>query len=144
MSVFFSRQCEYALQSVIYLAQKKQGNMTTIKEISSHLNIPFHFLGKIFQKLSHKGLLNSMKGVSGGFWLAKPADEIFLFDIIEAIDGKEILDCCVMGYTECSTTEPCPMHETWKTTKDVLFGELMKKSILEVSKNIKKGGYLAA
>ncbi len=69
MSVFFSRQCEYALQSVIYLAQKKQGEMTTIKEISGHLNIPFHFLGKIFQKLSHKGLLHSMKGVSGGFWL---------------------------------------------------------------------------
>jgi Rrf2 family transcriptional regulator, iron-sulfur cluster assembly transcription factor len=144
MSVFFSRQCEYALQAVIYLAQKKPGTLTTIKEISSHLNIPFHFLGKIFQKLSHKGLLNSMKGVSGGFWLAKPSDEIFLFDIIEAIDGKEVLDCCVMGYTECSTTEPCPMHETWKTTKDVFFGELMKKTVLEVSKNIKKGGYLAA
>ncbi|MDD8017044.1 MAG: Rrf2 family transcriptional regulator [Bacteroidota bacterium] len=144
MSVFFSRQCEYALQSVIYLAQKKQGEMTTIKEISSHLHIPFHFLGKIFQKLSHKGMLHSMKGVSGGFWLAKPASSIVLFDIIEAIDGRGSIDSCVMGYEKCSTTEPCPMHETWKATKDVFFGQLMKKSILEVSKDMKKSGYLAA
>ena len=144
MSVFFSRQCEYALQAVIYLAQKKQGDMTTIKEISSHLNIPFHFLGKIFQKLSHKGLLNSMKGVSGGFWLAKPSSEIHLFDIVEAIDGKEVVNSCVLGFSECSNTEPCPMHDTWKTTKDVFFGELMEKTLFDVSKNMKKGGYLAA
>lgn len=144
MSVFFSRQCEYALQSVIYLAQKKQGEMTTIKEISGHLNIPFHFLGKIFQKLSHKGLLHSMKGVSGGFWLAKPAADIVLMDIIEAIDGREIVDSCVLGYTECSTTEPCPLHNEWKETKDLFFGALTKKNIVDMAKDIKKGGYLAA
>lgn len=144
MSVFFSRQCEYALQSVIYLAQKKQGEMTTIKEISGHLNIPFHFLGKIFQKLSHKGLLHSMKGVSGGFWLAKPATEIVMMDIIQAIDGNEIVNSCVLGYNECSTTEPCPLHNEWKQTKDQFFGALMKKNILDMSKDIKKSGYAAA
>jgi Rrf2 family protein len=144
MSVFFSRQCEYALQSVIYLAQKKQGEMTTIKEISGHLNIPFHFLGKIFQKLSHKGLLHSMKGVSGGFWLAKPPGEIVLMDIIEAVDGREIVDSCVLGYTECSATEPCPLHTEWKATKDLFFGALTKKNILDMSKEIKKRGYAAA
>lgn len=144
MSVFFSRQCEYALQSVIYLAQKKQGEMTTIKEISGHLKIPFHFLGKIFQKLSHKGILHSMKGVSGGFWLAKPASEIVLMDIIDAIDGQEIVNSCVLGYTECSTTEPCPLHNEWKQTKEHFFGALTKKNILDMAKEIKKGGYLAA
>ena len=144
MSVFFSRQCEYALQSVIYLAQKKQGEMTTIKEISGHLKIPFHFLGKIFQKLSHKGLLHSMKGVSGGFWLAKPASEIVLMDIIVAIDGKEVMDSCVLGYHECSTTEPCPMHNEWKQAKDQFFGSLSKKNIIDMAKDIKKSGYLAA
>lgn len=144
MSIFFSRQCEYALQSVIYLAQKKQDEMTTIKEISSHLHIPFHFLGKIFQKLSHKGLLHSMKGVSGGFWLAKPAADIVLFDIIVAIDGKEIMDSCVLGYAKCSSTKPCPMHNEWKQTKESFFDALTKKNILDIAKDIKKDGYLAA
>ncbi|MFA6469186.1 MAG: Rrf2 family transcriptional regulator [Bacteroidota bacterium] len=144
MSIFFSRQCEYALQSIIYLAQKKQGEMTTIKEISSHLNIPFHFLGKIFQKLSHKGLLHSMKGVSGGFWLAKPAEEIVLMDIIVAIDGNDIMNLCVLGYSECNAAAPCPMHNEWKTTKENFFASLSKKNILDVAKDIKKDGYKAA
>ena len=144
MSIFFSRQCEYALQSVIYLAQKKQGEMTTIKEISSHLNIPFHFLGKIFQKLSHKGLLHSMKGVSGGFWLAKPAEEIVLMDIIVAVDGTDIMNLCVLGYSECDSNAPCAMHTEWKTTKENFFAALSKKNILDVAKEIKKDGYKAA
>ena len=141
MSIFFSRQCEYALQSIIYLAQKKQGEMTTIKEISSHLNIPFHFLGKIFQKLSHKGLLHSMKGVSGGFWLAKPAEEIVLMDIVVAVDGSDIMNLCVLGYTVCDADAPCAMHTEWKATKEGFFAALSKKNILDVAKEIKKEGY---
>ncbi len=144
MSIFFSRQCEYALQAIIYLAQKKPGEMTTIKEISSHLGIPFHFLGKIFQKLSHKGLLHSMKGVSGGFWLAKPAEEIVLMDIVIAVDGSDIMNLCVLGYSECNGDAPCPMHNEWKTTKENFFAALSKKNILDVAKEIKKGGYKAA
>ncbi len=141
MSIFFSRQCEYAIQSVIYLAQKKEGQLTTIKEISSHLKIPFHFLGKIFQKLTRKRLLRSTKGVSGGFCLAKPASEIVLMDIILAVDGPDIMNLCVLGYKECSKTEPCPMHGEWKETKETFFASLNKKNILDIGKNIKKDGY---
>ena len=144
MSVFFSRQCEYALQAIIYLARKKQGEMSTIKEISGKLDIPFHFLGKIFQKLTRQGLLHSMKGVSGGFWLAKPATEIVLFDVVIAIDGKEIMDKCVLGYAECNIAEPCPLHEQWKEAKSLFFGLLMKKNIHQIAKEMKKGGYLVS
>jgi Rrf2 family iron-sulfur cluster assembly transcriptional regulator len=142
MSVFFSRQCEYAIQSVIYLAQKKDGQLTTIKEISSHLKIPFHFLGKIFQKLSRKRLLHSMKGVSGGFRLAKPSNEIVLMDIILAVDGPDVVNLCVLGYKECSITEPCPMHNEWKETKETFFAAMGKKNIRDIGKNMKKEGYI--
>ena len=85
-----------------------------------------------------------MKGVSGGFWLAKPAHDIVLMEIIEAIDGKEVVDSCVLGYNECSVTEPCPLHNEWKEAKDQFFGALSKKNIVQMAKEIKKGGYLAA
>ena len=142
MSVFFSRQCEYAIQSIIYLAQKKEGQLTTIKEISTHLKIPFHFLGKIFQKLSRKKLLYSMKGVTGGFWLAKPAGQIVLMDIVLAVDGPDVKNLCVLRYKECSKSEPCPMHYEWKETKETFFASLNKKNILDIGKNIKKEGYV--
>lgn len=67
MSLIFSRQCEYALQAVLYLALRPEGEMTSIKEMTDKLGIPYHFLAKILQDLSKKGLLSSLKGPTGGF-----------------------------------------------------------------------------
>src|SRR5512139_3726202 len=98
MSVFFSRQCEYALQAVLFLALKTGGEMTSIKELTKRLGIPQHFLGKILQDLTRKGLLISLKGPTGGFGLAMPAKEITLYHIVEAVDGGDFLTTCVLGF----------------------------------------------
>ncbi|MBF8247673.1 MAG: putative transcriptional regulator [Bacteroidetes bacterium] len=47
MSIFFSKQCEYALQAVLYLALKPAGEMTSIKDLAANLGIPYHFVAKI-------------------------------------------------------------------------------------------------
>jgi len=52
MSVLFSRQCEYALQAAMYLALKPEGVMTSIRELTRRINIPYHFLAKILQSLA--------------------------------------------------------------------------------------------
>lgn len=59
MSLLFSRECEYALQATLYLALKRNDKMTSVTELSKKLKVPYHYLGKIFQKLAHQGLLNS-------------------------------------------------------------------------------------
>ena len=78
MSLIFSRQCEYALQAVMYLALRPQGKMTSIRELTGQLKIPYHFLAKILQHLTRKGLLTSLKGPTGGFALGMPAKDITL------------------------------------------------------------------
>ena len=67
MSVIFSRTCEYAIQSIIYLALQKGVRPVNIKEISAKLNIPSHFLAKILQNLTQDQLVVSFKGPGGGF-----------------------------------------------------------------------------
>jgi len=59
MSIIFSRQCEYALQAVLYLALKPQDELTSIRELTKKLEIPYHFVAKILQDLTKKGLLIS-------------------------------------------------------------------------------------
>ena len=76
MSVIFSRQCEYALQAVSYLALRPPGTHSSIKELTNKLAIPYHFLGKILQDLTNKGMLTSQKGPNGGFALAKRPEKI--------------------------------------------------------------------
>jgi Rrf2 family protein len=138
MSIIFSRQCEYALQATSYLALKPTGQMTSIKELTRKLSIPYHFLGKILQDLTYKGLLTSQKGPTGGFALAMPANEITLFHIVDAIDGNDFLHKCVMGFPECTGKNPCAVHEKWGGLRDGIYAMLVSRSIAQVAKEMKK------
>jgi Rrf2 family protein len=141
MSIIFSRQCEYALQAIMYLALKGEHEKVSIKELTTTLNIPYHFLAKILQDLAHKGILCSQKGLHGGFGLAKSAEEITPLQIIEAIDGDAVLQNCVLGFEQCSETNPCALHDQWKESRDGITRMFMSKNIAEMAKKMKKPQY---
>jgi len=141
MSVLFSRQCEYALQAVMFLTLKADGERTSIRELTRKIQIPYHFLAKILQDLTYKGLLVSQKGPTGGFALAKPAKEITLYDIIDAIDGTSFTQNCVLGFSECSGKSPCAVHEKWGPMRDELKSMLTSKNIAQMAKEMKKSEY---
>lgn len=141
MSIIFSRRCEYALQAVLYLALKEKGERTSIKELTKHIKMPSPFLAKILQDLTHKGLLVSFKGPTGGFALGKSAKEITLFHIVEAIDGVAFTNGCVLGFTECSTTDPCSLHNDWKNIRDKIQSILSKQDIAQMAKQMHKPEY---
>lgn len=141
MSLIFSRQCEYALQAVLYLALKPQGEMTSIKEVTKRLDIPYHFVAKILQDLTYKGLLSSMKGPTGGFSLAMPSKDITLFHIVEAIDGVDFTRNCVLGFPECSGKNPCAVHDRWAAIRDGMYSMLVSRNIAEMAKDMRKPEY---
>ena len=73
----FSKSCEYALQSVIYIAvHGKAGNGVGLKVISDHQEIHAHFLSKILQKLIKSDILSSTKGPNGGFSVQREASDL--------------------------------------------------------------------
>lgn len=141
MSLIFSRQCEYALQAVIYLALKPAGEMTSIKELTRHLDIPYHFLGKILQDLTRKGLLASHKGPTGGFSLDMPAKDITLFHIVDAVDGADFTRTCVLGFPECSGKHPCSVHDQWATLREGIYQMLVGRNIADMARDMKKPEY---
>lgn len=130
MSILLSRSCEYAIQSILYIAS--MGNDTPVqqREISKTLNIPSPFLGKILQSLVHSKILVSQKGKSGGFLLVKPAKEIYLYEIMKIVEGDNFLEGCFLGFPGCNDDAPCPLHNHWKKAKENIL-ELLKKSNLE-------------
>lgn len=141
MSVFFSRQCEYALQAVLYLALRKKGELTSIKEMSDRLGVPYHFLAKILQSLALKQLLISQKGPAGGFALGLPAEEITMFHIVEAIDGVGFTNQCVLGFAECSNKNPCSVHHQWAGLRESAYQMLVRKNIAEMARDMRKPEY---
>jgi len=144
MSLLFSRQCEYALQAVLYLALRPPGVMTSIKEMDKVLDIPHHFLAKILQDLTRKGMLRSLKGPSGGFALGRRAEEITLLQIVEAVDGIAFTSTCALGFEECSGRNPCAVHDRWAVLRESISEMLASRNLAEMASVMKKPGYRAA
>lgn len=146
MTVIFSKKCELALQAVLFLSAHENGKCYSAIEISNEIDIPKEFTSKILQSLTESGIIQSKKGKSGGFCLAKPANEIRLIEIVESIDGLEMFRSCVLGFPGCSVEEPCPVHNKWgalreetlKMLSDQNLEELREQTINKINDIVRK------
>jgi Rrf2 family transcriptional regulator, iron-sulfur cluster assembly transcription factor len=108
-----SKSSAYGLRASMYVAASGERGFVSIGKISSDLDISFHFLTKILQKLTRAGIMSSHRGPTGGVALAKPARKISVLDIVEAVEGPGFLKACVLGLSGCGDKTPCPMHSQW-------------------------------
>ena len=129
MSVIFSKKCEYGLQAILYLASKNDKEFFSAKEIARDLKIPKEFVSKILQSLVNYKIVGSKKGKNGGFFLAKKPSHIRLIDIVEAIDGNEVFERCVLGFPGCSSNTPCPVHNQWGKLRKMAYEMLSAETI---------------
>src|SRR5579872_4873352 len=95
--MIYSRSAEYAIRSCVYLASVPDGKFAMARSIAEEEKIPAHFLAKILQELTRKGLLRSNKGPSGGFSLRLPANRIRLLDLVETLDGHALAESVEQG-----------------------------------------------
>jgi Rrf2 family protein len=107
-----SKRGEYGLRAMADLASREPSSaVIPIKEIAEREQIPVKFLEQILLTLKNAGLLHSRMGIGGGYYLAKPAAEITLGQIIRVLDGPLAPIRCVskMAYEPCA----CPDEETY-------------------------------
>lgn len=118
-----TRQADYAVRAVHYLAGMEPGAKATTKKIASRQNIPVSFLAKIIAQLTIAGLLETTRGVHGGVSLARDASEISLLEVVEAIDGTIMLNVCVSDHYQCSL-EDCNINTVWREAQTDLIARL--------------------
>ncbi len=86
----FSARVEYACLAALELALHYQSGRTVqVKTITARHHIPRGFLVQILRELKNAGLVNSIRGSSGGYLLARPPQEISVWDIVQAVQGGE-------------------------------------------------------
>ncbi len=136
----FSKACEYGIRAMIYIARRsKEGGRAGIKEISKGIDSPEPFMAKILQDLSRKGLVLSMKGPNGGFYIDTKSGNIALADVVTAIDGDQLFTGCGLGLKACNEKKPCPIHDEFKAIRTRLKSMLESTHIDEFAKNLEKG-----
>ena len=138
--MFFSKTCEYAIRAVIYIAQKSEGGKKVgIKEIAAGIDSPEYFIAKILQDLSKRGLVQSIKGPNGGFYVDNESRNQTLADIVKAVDGDRIFVGCGLGLKNCSETKPCPLHHEFKIIRSKIQLALHSATIAEFNEELNLG-----
>lgn len=118
----FSKTCEYAIRAVLFVAQKSSnGSKVGIKEIAKGIDSPEHFIAKILQDLCKRGLVQSLKGPKGGFYMDIDNLKFSLADVVKAIDGDRIFSGCGIGLKQCSESQPCPIHHEFKKIRKDIY-----------------------
>ena len=129
-----TRQADYAVRAVLYLAEHDQAARVTTAEIGREQHIPLTFLAKIVSQLSTAGIVRATRGSRGGVALSLPPDEISLLDIVEVIDGPVILNDCVMDRSLCPLGENCAVHTVWSNAQAELVDRLMRTTFAGMAK----------
>ncbi len=135
-----SHTCKTAIKAVIYLSCKSAaGKKAGMKDIAKHINASEHTVGKILQALARQGLINSLKGPAGGFYITEAQQNQPIYNIVEVIEGKDIFKECGLGLNKCSETHPCPIHYEYKIARDLIEKLYKEKKVKELREPVTHG-----
>jgi len=116
-----TKAAEYAVLSALYLA--KAGQICDIGEIAESQKLSLSFTAKTIQKLAHAGILDAKRGRDGGYYLAKPAEEINLLEIIQAVEGPIAISDCLKESNSCDA-ENCRLEPVWSQVQHIILEKL--------------------
>ncbi len=133
-----TKQADYALVLLSQFANAGETAVRTARELSEQATLPLPSVSKILKALSRNGLLASLRGVNGGYRLARSADAISVADVISAIDGPIAFTDCATGTTDpdstCLLKTACPTRTHWIRINRVVADALMHLSLAEVAR----------
>jgi len=103
-----SQTAEYALRAMVHMAtvDSKQ----TVEQIAVGTQVPAGYLSKVLQSLTRAELLRSQRGIGGGFTLAKPADTVSVYEVVQAVDPIQRIHECPLGLA-AHRHRLCPLHK---------------------------------
>lgn len=112
--MIFSSKAEYGVRLMVELGRQTPDQPTSLKAIAEAERLPLAYLEQVVARLKKAGLVMSARGAHGGYWLARPADEITMDEVVQALEGAIApMECFVTDHTErvlCSHEPDAGQH----------------------------------
>ncbi len=131
---------EYALHSLLTLATRSEP--VSVRDLATYQKIPERFLAKVFTRLKKAKLVVGTEGISGGFVLARPAENIRVLEVLAAVDPDRTLFACAEIRSQCAlfeatapdwaTAGTCRIHAFMLDAERVLQDYLASKSLADL------------
>jgi Rrf2 family cysteine metabolism transcriptional repressor len=119
----------YGVSALLYLSKKDSSELTQIKEIATESNVPQGYLEQILPTLKNFGLIESVRGANGGYRLSKNPRDIFLFEIISALEG---------GICEANLQNTSKGFALFLDSLNIEVRAVFSKSLFDISEFVKK------
>jgi Rrf2 family protein len=125
-----SQTAEYALRAIVFLADQR-GTPRTTAQIAEVTQVPPGYLAKVMQSLSKMKLVNSQRGLNGGFTLTKDPAELSMLDVIGAVDPIRRFHECPLGLPSHGD-DLCPLHRQLEDASGMLESKFRETSIAQL------------
>jgi Rrf2 family protein len=137
----------YATRALVCLARHEGGWVRGAGTIASCSGVPRPYLVKVLHALARGGLVETKRGYRGGYRLARPAEQITLFEILSAVDGADVFERCFLGLGKCSPKRGCPVHAVWSEQRkrvknryhELTLRELARSDTLDMGRDYRFG-----
>ena len=129
-----STTSQYALRALCHLS-RQSGATVLGRDLARSVEIPANYLSKVLVALRNAGLVETARGSGGGYRLRKPANEIYLIDVVELFEEISITKpSCFLGRSRpCSATTPCTAHFAWQGVLGAYLGFLTSTSLSAIA-----------
>ncbi len=123
---------DYAVRCMMFLAET--GRVTSAAEIGENMHVSKNFVVGIMKKLREAGLVDAVRGTAGGFYLAKPAEEITLYDILCTMENTMRLARCLEGDEKCNrgAVPYCRVRRFYGEMQDTMEKMMREQTIAEL------------
>jgi Rrf2 family protein len=135
-----TRDTDYALRALCYIHQHNN-TVTSVTQLVDDLGVPRSFLRKLLQRLSQAHIVESYRGLGGGFRLAVPSEKIGLVDLIIIFQGPVKLSDCSLKKKPCPRQLRCPLHEILGAMEEDVLHTLRKMTIASLTRSFIAAGF---
>jgi Rrf2 family cysteine metabolism transcriptional repressor len=141
--MMFSTKAEYGVRVMVELARRVGDDPVPLAEIAAHDGLPLAYLEHLVARLRKAGLVDSRRGSRGGYMLARPAGEITMAEVVEALEGSiapiecisEAADGSIVCARESSADHVCPTKLLWTRVRVSIVRTLRETTLADLLVN---------
>ena len=127
-----TKRTEYGLIALVHMVDR-EGEFVCVREISERYTIPRRLLAEVLKDLCHAGLVESHRGVNGGYSLSRSPDELSISSVVDALEGRPLVTSCdassAARHTECGLLPTCPIRSPLHRIRESLW-QILERTTL--------------
>ncbi|MBP1704442.1 MAG: transcriptional regulator, BadM/Rrf2 family [Chloroflexi bacterium] len=132
MRLDLTKRGDYAIRAMLALARSRNGSLQSVSRIAADMAIPRQFLPEVMLDLGRAGLVDAVPGRSGGYRLRRPATDITLLDVVEAVEGDSRRRTCILRGGPCGTDTVCEVHEPFVAAQGAMLAALDQATLADL------------